>query len=62
MPAWGWAAVVWAVSLPVAFVFARRQGFLRGDDPVVLFRIPIVAFVAPALALAALVAGLLRLR
>jgi hypothetical protein len=51
-----WAAVVWAVSLPIAIVFARRQGFLAGDDPIVLFRVPIVCFVAPAVALVAILA------
>jgi hypothetical protein len=51
-----WAAVVWVVSLPIAIVFARRQGFLAGDDPIVLFRVPIVCFVAPAVALVAILA------
>ena len=51
-----WAAVVWAVSLPIAIVFARRQGFLAGDGPIVLFRVPIVCFVAPAVALVAILA------
>ena len=56
MPAAIWAAIVWVVSLPIAIVFARRQGFLAGDDPIVLFRVPIVCFVAPALALVAILA------
>ena len=56
MPAAIWAAIVWAVSLPIAIVFARRQGFLAGDDPIVLFRVPIVCFVAPAVALVAILA------
>ena len=56
MPATIWAAIVWAVSLPIAIVFARRQGFLAGDDPIVLFRVPIVCFVAPAVALVAILA------
>lgn len=55
MPAWGVAAVVWAVSLPVALPWAYRRGFLATSDPIVLFRVPIVCFVAPAVALAALV-------
>jgi hypothetical protein len=54
MPAWGWSAIVWAISIPVALWFARRQGFIAGDEPVVLFRVPIVCFVAPAVALVAL--------
>lgn len=45
------------VSLPIAFLFARKQGFLEGDDPVVLMRVPMVAFIAPALVLAAFVAA-----
>jgi hypothetical protein len=57
MPAAAWIAIIWVVSLPIAFVFARRQGFLAGDDPVVILRVPIVPFVAPALVLAALVAA-----
>lgn len=61
MPAWAWAGVVWGISLPIAFAWTRRQGFLPRGDPIVLFRVPIVAFVAPALALAALVAGVLAL-
>ena len=61
MPAAAWIAIVWLVSLPIAFVFARRQGFLDGDDPVVILRVPIVAFVAPALVLAAAVAAGLAL-
>ena len=56
MPAWAWAAIVWAVSLPIALVFARRQGFIEGDDPIILFRVPIVCFVAPAVALVAILA------
>ena len=51
-----WAAIVWAVSIPIAIVFARRQGFLAGDDPIVFFRVPIVCFVAPAVALVAILA------
>jgi hypothetical protein len=62
MPAWGWAAVVWGSSLPAAFAWTRRQGLLPRGDPIVLFRVPIVAFLAPALVLAALVAGLAGLR
>jgi hypothetical protein len=58
MPAWAWAAIVWAVSIPIAVVFARRQGFIEGDDPIVLFRVPIVLFVAPAVALVALLSAL----
>jgi hypothetical protein len=58
MPAWGWAAIVWAISIPVALWFARRQGFIVGDEPIVLFRVPIVCFVAPAVALVALLASL----
>jgi hypothetical protein len=60
MPAWAWAAIVWAVSIPVALVFARRQGFIAGDDPIVLFRVPIVLFVAPAVAIVALLSTLCR--
>jgi hypothetical protein len=56
VPAWAWAAIVWAVSLPVALVFARREGFLAGDDPIVLLRVPIVCFVAPAVAIVAILA------
>jgi hypothetical protein len=52
-----WITIIWIVSLPIALVFARRQGFLAGDDPVVILRVPIVAFVAPALVLVAAVAG-----
>jgi hypothetical protein len=55
MPAWAWAAVVWGISLPIAFLWARRQGFLAGSDPIVVLRVPIVAFLAPAIVLAALV-------
>jgi hypothetical protein len=58
MPAWGWAAIVWAVSIPIALAFARRQGFIAGDEPIVVFRVPIVCFVAPAVALVALLSGL----
>ena len=58
MPAWAWAAIVWGVSLPIALIWSRRQGFLAGSDPIVLFRVPIVAFVAPAVVLAALVSSL----
>jgi hypothetical protein len=61
MPAWAWAAIVWAVSLPVAFAWTAAQGFLLRGDPILLFRLPIVAFVAPALALAALVDGAVAL-
>ncbi len=57
MPAAAWIALVWAVSIPIAFLFARKQGFLEGDDPVVLMRVPMVAFIAPALVLAAFVAA-----
>ena len=53
MPAWAWAAIVWAVSIPIALAFSRRQGFVEGDDPIVLLRVPIVCFVAPAIALVA---------
>ena len=63
MPAWLWVAVVWTVSLPLAFSFARRYGFFSADGPVVVLRVPAVAFVAPALAIVALidaVAGRLR--
>jgi hypothetical protein len=56
VPAWAWAAIVWAVSIPIALVFARREGFLAGDDPIVLFRVPIVCFVAPAVAIVAILA------
>jgi hypothetical protein len=56
MPAWAVAAVVWAVSIPPALAFARREGFLAGDEPIVLFRVPIVCFVAPAVAIVALIA------
>jgi hypothetical protein len=55
MPAWLWVAVVWMVSLPLAFSFARRYGFFSADGPVVVLRVPAVAFVAPALAIVALV-------
>jgi hypothetical protein len=58
MPAWAWAAIVWAVSIPIALVFARRRGFIVGDEPIIFFRVPIVCFVAPALALVALLSGL----
>jgi hypothetical protein len=57
MPAWGWAAIVWGVSIPFALRFARRQGFIAGDEPIVLFRVPIVCFVAPAVALVALLSA-----
>jgi len=59
MPAWGWASIIWAVSIPIALRFARRQGFIAGDDPIVLFRVPIVMFVAPAVAIVALIALLM---
>jgi hypothetical protein len=61
MPAWAWAAIIWGISLPIALVWARRQGFIAGSDPIVLFRVPIVAFVAPAVVLAALVSWLTAL-
>jgi hypothetical protein len=56
MPAWAWAAIVWGISIPVALRVARRQGFIAGDEPIVIFRVPIVCFVAPAVALVALLA------
>lgn len=62
MPAWGWAAIVWAVSIPIALVFARREGFIEGDDPIVLFRVPIVLFVAPAVAIVAVLSSVFRPR
>lgn len=55
MAGWAWAAIVWAVCVPLALVWSRRQGFIAGSDPIVLFRVPIVAFVAPAVVLALLV-------
>jgi hypothetical protein len=58
MPAWAWAALVWGLSIPVALRFARREGFIAGDEPIVLFRVPMVCFVAPAVALVALLNGL----
>ncbi len=58
MPAWAWAAIIWGISVPIALVWSRRQGFIAGSDPIVLFRVPIVAFVAPAVVLAALVSWL----
>jgi hypothetical protein len=57
MPAWAWATIVWGVSIPIALRFARRQGFIAGDEPIVLFRVPIVCFVAPAVALVALLSA-----
>jgi hypothetical protein len=54
MTSWAWAAIVWGACVPIALVFARRQGFIEGDDPIVLFRVPIVCFVAPAVAFVAL--------
>jgi hypothetical protein len=56
VPAWAWAALVWALSVPIALVFARRQGFLERGDPILIFRVPIVCFVAPAVALVAILA------
>jgi hypothetical protein len=44
------------VSVPIAIGFARRQGFIEGGDPIVLFRVPIVCFVATAVALVAILA------
>ena len=58
MPAWAVAALVWAVSIPFALAFARREGFVAGDEPIVLLRVPIVCFVAPAVAIVALIAAL----
>jgi hypothetical protein len=55
MPAWLWIAIVWAVSIPLAFSFARRYGFFSADGPVVALRVPIVVFVAPALAIVAVI-------
>jgi hypothetical protein len=55
VPAWGVAAIVWAVSVPIALRWTYRRGFLATADPIIVFRVPIVCFAAPAVAIAALV-------
>lgn len=59
MPAWAIASVIWAVSLPVALRYARQRGFIATSDPIVLFRVPIVCFTAPAVAIVAVLDAVL---